>query len=159
MSGIAIERMAPDSPLAAAVLRAYFADVVSRYHGRRATDAEIDAAMREDPSDDLLPPSGLLLVAHRDGAAVGCGALRLLGDGLGEVMRVFVVPAARGAGLGSRLLAEIERAAREHDVATLRLDTRSDLVEARRLYARRGYAEVEPFNDGRWAQHWLAKSL
>jgi hypothetical protein len=37
----------------------------------------------------------------------------------------------------------------------LRLDTRQDLVEARVLYARHGFREVEPFNTGRYADHWL----
>lgn len=41
----------------------------------------------------------------------------------------------------------------------MRLDTRHDLVEARALYARTGYAEVEPFNDDQYAEHWFAKSL
>jgi hypothetical protein len=43
-------------------------------------------------------------------------------------------------------------------VARLRLDTRSELVEARRLYARHGYQEVAPFNDG-WADRWYEKPL
>lgn len=41
----------------------------------------------------------------------------------------------------------------------LRLDTRGDLVEARRLYERLGYREVPPFNAGRYAEHWLEKTL
>lgn len=45
-------------------------------------------------------------------------------------------------GLGARFVRELERLAREHAHTTLRLDTRSDLVEARRLYARLGYQEV-----------------
>jgi hypothetical protein len=39
------------------------------------------------------------------------------------------------------------------------LDTRSDLVEARALYARLGYAETEPHNDAPYAEHWFGKSL
>jgi hypothetical protein len=39
------------------------------------------------------------------------------------------------------------------------LDTRHDLVEARALYARLGYAETEPHNDDRYAEHWFAKNL
>jgi hypothetical protein len=31
-------------------------------------------------------------------------------------------------------------------------------MEARRLYARQGYHEVAPFNNG-WADLWLEKSL
>jgi hypothetical protein len=32
-------------------------------------------------------------------------------------------------------------------------------AEAGRLYARHGYREVAPFNDGRWADRWLEKAL
>jgi hypothetical protein len=44
-------------------------------------------------------------------------------------------------------------------VATLRLDTRSDLTEARRLYARHGYREVPAFSQGPYADHWFEKTL
>ena len=37
------------------MLRAYFADVASRYYGRQATEDEIAAAVRDEPSDDLAP--------------------------------------------------------------------------------------------------------
>ena len=52
--------MSPESAAARQVLRAYFAEVASRYYGRPATDEEVAAAMREEPSDDLTPPGGLL---------------------------------------------------------------------------------------------------
>jgi hypothetical protein len=41
----------------------------------------------------------------------------------------------------------------------LRLDTRHDLAEARRMYARHGYREVAPFNESPYADHWFAKPL
>ena len=141
------------------MLRAYFADVASRYYGRQATEDEIAAAMRDEPSDDLAPPHGLLLVAYEDGNVLGCAGLRLLPGQIAEVTRVFVVPDARGRGLGSRLLSRLEDHARGHGVSALRLDTRRDLVEARRLYARHGYREVRPFSHGPYADHWFEKCL
>ncbi len=149
--------MPPASDAARQVLRAYFAEVASRYYGRPATDEEVAAAMREEPSDDLTPPGGLLLVAVQDGAVLGCAGLRLLPGGIGEVTRVYVMPAARRRGLGSRLLDELETHARDHQVTTLRLDTRRDLVEARQLYARHGYTEVRPFSHGPYSDHWFVK--
>jgi len=41
----------------------------------------------------------------------------------------------------------------------LRLDTRRDLVEARRLYARHGYTEVRPFSAGPYSDHWYEKAI
>jgi GNAT superfamily N-acetyltransferase len=154
-----IEVMAPDGDTGRWVLRAYFDEVASRYYGRPATEDEIAAAMREEPSDDLALPRGLFLVAHEEAAVLGCAGLRLLPGLTGEVTRVFVVPAARRRGLGARLLDCLEDHARRHGVATLRLDTRRDLTEARRLYARHGYREALPFSHGSYADHWFEKTL
>lgn len=41
----------------------------------------------------------------------------------------------------------------------MRLDTRGDLTEARALYGRLGYHEVESFNDEPYAEHWFEKAL
>jgi len=176
---VSIEAVGPDSEAARAALRLYVDDVASRYYGRQATCAEIDAALADDPSDDLAAPDGVLLVAFAAAAAsadaasadaasasasslaavVGCAGLRVLPGGIGEVCRVFVTVSARGGGLGARLMAELERLARARDLRLLRLDTRHDLVEARRLYARLGFREVPPFNADRYAEHWFAKAL
>jgi ribosomal protein S18 acetylase RimI-like enzyme len=156
---LAIAVTSPVAAEACRILRAYFDDVAGRYFGRPATEAEIAAAMREDPSDDLTPPSGLLLVAREGGNVLGCAGLRLLPGQVAEVTRVFVVPAARGRGLGSRLLHCLEDHARQHRRSTLRLDTRRDLIEARRLYARHGYREVAPFRSGPYADYWFEKTL
>jgi ribosomal protein S18 acetylase RimI-like enzyme len=156
---VSILLMPPESEDARSVLRSYFDDIVSRYYGRQATADEIDSAMRDSPSDDLAPPRGLLLVARWEGAAIGCAGLRLLPSSLAEVKRVFVAPAGRGRGIASRLLRELEVAAHDHGVSRLRLDTRHDLVEARRLYARHRYEEVPAFNDDPYADHWFEKTL
>jgi GNAT superfamily N-acetyltransferase len=149
--------MDPRSAPARLILRRYFDEVVGRYHGRQATEHEIDSAIRDDPSDDLTPPGGMLLVARERRAALGCAGLRLLSGDEGQVKRLFVVPSARGTGLGERLMHEVEAQARELGVRELRLDTRGDLVEARRLYARIGYEETAPFNDQPYADHSFRK--
>ncbi|MGI4895429.1 MAG: GNAT family N-acetyltransferase [Janthinobacterium lividum] len=158
MNAVMIQRAAPTSPHAHRALRAYYDDIISRYYQRPAEPAEVEAVMQQESSDDLLPPHGLLLLACREDEVVGCVGLRILGK-IGEVTRVHVVATARGQGIGSRLLTAIEQEALDHDLQLLRLDTRSDLVEARRLYARHGFEEVEPFNTEFYANHWFAKRL
>lgn len=154
-----IKIVAPDTRGASKILRSYFDDVARTYYGRAATDDEIDAALLDDPSDDLAAPRGVFMVAWQGDVARGCAGLRLLPEGVGEVCRVFVVPHARHRGLGSLLMGEIEEVARTHARSVLRLDTRHDLVEARRLYAALGYDEVPAFNEDRYAEHWFARSL
>ncbi|MDQ6840694.1 MAG: GNAT family N-acetyltransferase, partial [Actinomycetota bacterium] len=77
----------------------------------------------------------------------------------GHVTRLFVVRSARRRGFGRQLLEEVEAAAANRGFTRLELDTRHDLVEARRLYVRFGFEEVPAFNDGPYAEHWYAKWL
>ena len=43
--------------------------------------------------------------------------------------------------------------------STIRLSTRSDLVEARAMYAKHGYVEIPRYGDDDFADHWLEKML
>ncbi|WP_344321595.1 GNAT family N-acetyltransferase [Streptomyces macrosporus] len=147
----------PDS---AALLRAYYDDIVGRHHGRPVTDAELDEVLAEEPSDDLTAPTGHFLVGRYGGRPAGCVGLRVLDAETAELTRLFVRPEARGTGGGRRLLEAAERAAREVlGARVMRLDTRGDLVEARALYARSGYAEIPDYNGARYAEHWFEKRL
>jgi GNAT superfamily N-acetyltransferase len=142
------------------MLRAYMTEMVDRYYGRPMPAERVDEAMAEDPSDDCT----VFLVAYRDAVpgrdeAVGCAALRVLTAQIGEVKRMYVHPAARRGGVGGALLDALAHRARERGLRALRLDTRSDLVEARALYARHGFVEIPAYNDGPYAEHWYEKSL
>jgi ribosomal protein S18 acetylase RimI-like enzyme len=72
---------------------------------------------------------------------------------------MWVAPAARGIGLGARLLAELEARAAAHQVRTLRLETNRALSEAIGLYRAAGYREVDAFNHEPYAHHWFEKTL
>ncbi|MCO5996608.1 GNAT family N-acetyltransferase [Actinoallomurus rhizosphaericola] len=145
----------PEPVGTAGLLRTYFTDVASRYYGRPATEAEVDAAMAEDPSDDL----ACFLVGRYEGVPSGCVGLRLIAPDVAELTRLYVLPAARRTGGGRALLEAAEDAAVRLGARTMRLDTRRDLVEARALYAAAGYREIEPYNHGPYADHWFEKHL
>ena len=72
---------------------------------------------------------------------------------------MWVAPAARGTGLGRRLLADLEARARDHGCTRVRLDTNRTLTEAIALYRTSGYREVAAFNDEPYAHHWFEKTL
>ncbi|WP_446214847.1 GNAT family N-acetyltransferase [Micromonospora sp. IBHARD004] len=133
-------------------------EMVTRYHRRPEWPGEVEAALAESPSDDLAPPTGLLLLAHHDGELAGCAGLRW-GPDWAELTRVYVRTSFRGRGGGAALLAAVERRARAAGVDRIRVDTRDDLVEARALYARHGYVEIPAYNDGKYAEHWFEKVL
>ncbi|MGW7003119.1 GNAT family N-acetyltransferase [Streptomyces sp. NPDC054933] len=153
-----------DGPIGTALLREYYTDIVHRYYrvhcGRDATRAEIDEALADEPSGHLAPPTGEFLVARHDGAVAGCAAVHLLAPRTAELSRVFIRPGSRRRGGGILLITAAERVARQTlGAALLRLDTRNDLVEARALYARLGYAEIPAYNNSPYAQHWFEKPL
>ncbi|MGR6319588.1 GNAT family N-acetyltransferase [Micromonospora soli] len=148
----------PAAPEAATLLREYLAEMVRRWHRRPERPDEVDAALAESPSHDLVAPTGLLLLAHHDGNLAGCAGLRWR-PRWAELTRVYLRPAHRGAGGGAALLAAVEAHAGAAGADRIRLDTRTDLVEARALYARHGYAEIPAYNDDRYAQHWFEKLL
>ena len=109
--------------------------------------------------DDFLAPRGCLLMARLFGEPIGCGALRTLAPRIGEIKRMWIAPEARGLGLGTRLLAELEREARRRRMRAVRLDTNQSLREALQLYRASGYREIARFNENPYAHHWFEKSL
>jgi putative acetyltransferase len=99
---------------------------------------------------DYAPPTGSFLLAEDLAAAghgvyLGCVGLRRIADGVGEIKRLYTVPAARGRGAG-RLLAEgIVTAARQMGYAKLLLDTLPGMREAQALYASLGFKSTAAY--------------
>ncbi|WP_243057131.1 GNAT family N-acetyltransferase [Nocardioides sp. SR21] len=156
---IRIVEVAPTSPPAEQALHAYLDDVASRYYGRPATDAELEAALAEHPTDDLVAPHGVFLLAMLDDEVCGCVGLVRVEDQVGEVRRLYVGREHRRLGLGRRLMTEVEHRCRAMGMVELRLDTRRDLVESQRLYASLGYRETPPHSGGPYSDHWYRKRL
>ena len=96
----------------------------------------------------LLARQATMLVARIDARAVGCGGYIALEPGIGELTRIFVEPAARGAGLGRRLVVAIEGAAHAAGIRTMRLETGVQSAEAIGLYRALGYVPR-----GRFGRH------
>ncbi|MFH8575399.1 GNAT family N-acetyltransferase [Streptomyces zaomyceticus] len=148
-----------DTPDAAALRRDYYDDVASRYWKRPATKAELDEGLTNDGVELLTPPTGQFLVARHEGRAAGCGGVLLLDEDRAELTRIFLRHAFRGLGGAGSLLAELERSARELGARRMVLNTRLDLIEARALYTRHGYAEIPAYCTGPYMDIWYGKDL
>jgi GNAT superfamily N-acetyltransferase len=124
-----------DSPVAAALWRAYYTEVSDRWyllHENHRTDpAELEREIAARTGAELAPPHGQLLVARHEGAAAGSAGVRLLDATTAELTRVFLYEGMRGRGGATRLVTAAEDAARELGAKVMILDTRNDLVEAR----------------------------
>lgn len=95
------------------------------------------------------PDTTVFIARDASGAAVGMGALKRHGDGLGEVKRMYTRPAARGFGIAARIVSEIEALARREHLARLALETGSvaSFCAAWRVYERQGFTRCGAFLD------------
>ena len=144
----------PSSQDARWCIEQYFTELGQRFETGFDPTLGISAHAHE-----LVPPAGLLLVARLREEPVGCGALKLHENTVGELKRMWVAPRARGLGLGRRLLLALEHEARQAGMTILHLETNRTLIEAIELYRHSGYQEVEAFNDEPYAHHWFEKRL
>jgi putative acetyltransferase len=99
----------------------------------------------EHLTNEYAAPAGAFLLAEENGAFFGCVGVRQFSDGVGEVKRLYVSPAARGRAVG-RLLAEgIVAAAKELGYTRLLLDTLPSMKEAQSLYISLGFKPTAPY--------------
>jgi GNAT superfamily N-acetyltransferase len=124
------------------------AELIVRYGGLDAGELGLTEAMFE-------PPRGSFLVArvHRGQEAatqrpVGGVGLRSLGEGVGEVRRLWVDPSRRGGGVGRALMARLERSALELGFKSLVLATGDRQPEAVWLYGATGWTRLSTDSDG-----------
>jgi DNA-binding MarR family transcriptional regulator/GNAT superfamily N-acetyltransferase len=110
-------------------------------------------------SHEVAPPSGVFLVARVNGQPAGCGGLKTLGPGSGEIVRMWVDRAHRGLGIGVRILEALEEQAASLGHASVRLYTNRSLGEGLAMYRSHGYVEIDRYNDDPYANHWFEKRL
>ena len=152
--------------LAAITVEAVDGSSADARHCLAAYAADIDERFPEgfDPSALVRPhevsgAAGAFLVAYEEGRPVGCGALRGLSPGVGEIRHVWVHPGARRLGLARRILDGLEREAVARGHGIVRLDTHAALTEAQAMYRACGYAEIPRYDDNTYAAYWFEKRL
>ena len=145
---VAIAPEDPESADARWCLDHYFAELTERFEPQF------------DPQQTL--PVGRLdvfVVARLTGQPAGCGGLKTLAPGVGELVRMWIDRPHRGLGIGTRLLESLEAEAGARGHRTLRLYTNRSLAEAQAMYKRHGYAEIERYNADPCATNFFEKSL
>jgi putative acetyltransferase len=97
----------------------------------------------------LAVPSITFWTVRDDGALLGCGALKELSAEHGEIKSMRTATAARGRGVGTRMLAHIlaEADARRYSRVSLETGAQDFFAPAKRLYQRAGFTRCDPFGD------------
>jgi GNAT superfamily N-acetyltransferase len=144
----------PGSADARWCLAHYFAELDARFEQRFDPTRVLPVEQMH-----LSPPSGAFLLARVDGRPAGCGVLRTLSPGVGEIARMWVDSAHRGLGIGRRILEALEEQAVALGFDRVRLDTNKALDEAKAMYRGSGYVEIARYNENPYADHWFEKRL
>ncbi len=139
---ISIERADLLAETSRALILALNRELAEMYPQAGANHFELD-------SEEVAPGRGGFFVARRGGAPVGCGALRKLDAETAELKRMYVAPAARGTGLGRRLVETLEAEARALGVRRLVLETGTLQHAALALYRNVGFAPIPLFGEYR----------
>lgn len=153
MSSLRFERSDPEQPPASELLAEMRVELNDVYESFNRLD---------NPSlvpDELRDPDGAYLVGFEGAEVVAGGGLRRLDDGVAEIKRMFVRPAARSRGVARALLDALEQTAKELGYQKVRLDTGPKQVHGLALYRSAGYVDVPPYNDNPFACFWGEKVL
>ena len=101
------------------------------------------------PIDGLKSRDIRFFTLREDRVLLGCGALKRLGGGHGEVKSMRTTNAALGRGVGKAMLDHIVATARIEGITRLSLETGSteQFAAANRLYEKEGFERTGPFGD------------
>ena len=160
-----IRDMIPDDPdrsLVRELFWEYLQWANARVNEEFAVDFDIASMLEQDMEtlEKFEPPSGrLLLATTMAGQVVGIGCLKHLRDGIGEIKRMYVRPAARGTGLGRALLESLLAKAKQAGYSHVRLDSAGFMEAAHSLYRSAGFREIESYPESEippeFQKHWV----
>jgi GNAT superfamily N-acetyltransferase len=153
VSGARFVACDPEQPPASELLAEMAVELNALYE--RADRLDLPVLL---PSE-LRAPLGTYVVGWEGQAAVAGGGLRHFAEGVAEIKRMFVRPAARSRGIAGELLTTLERAARSLGYRSVRLDTGPKQPHAESLYRRAGFAPMAAYNDNPFASFWGEKNV
>lgn len=104
-------------------------------------------------ADDLRKPEIRFFTLREDGVLLGCGALKRLADGNGEIKSMRTARTALGRGVGKAMLDQLIAEGRKSGMTRLSLETGSTpaFAAALRLYEREEFRPCGPL--GGYAEH------
>jgi len=105
---------------------------------------------------------GEVYLAKEDDKIVGVVTTAVEGEDL-AIGQIGVDPSKQGEGIGSWLIQQVEKVAREKNLETLSLETAEIMTDLLRLYERHGFKEVKrappAHEDDRYLRVYMSKRL
>jgi ribosomal protein S18 acetylase RimI-like enzyme len=111
---------------------------------------EADREIFRDPETLILEPGGQIFFALAGGEVVGTCAMLRHGSEDCEIAKMAVAPAARGRGVGDRLMEASIRHALESGARRISIVSNTVLEPAIRLYRKHGFVPVPLSADDRY---------
>ena len=84
-----------------------------------------------------------VIICYENNTAIGCGAFKAYEPKVAELKRMFVLPEARGKGIASKIVNELENWAKEEGYTSCILESSCRLENAITLYKKTGF-EIIP---------------
>jgi len=155
----------PIAPGDAAALASVIRSTLSEFGAAKPGTAYYDAATDHLPELFAATPRSAYFVAERGGEVLGGGGIfpteNLPADTV-ELVKLYLLPAARGLGVGKALIQQCLDAARAAGYARVYLETTEELTQAIPLYEHLGFSYLSEAlgNSGHFGcQIWMIKAV
>lgn len=132
---------AADNPVVAHIIRTVMTEFGAVGHGFSIMDPEVDQMYQAYQA-----PSSVYFVIEQGEVIKGCGGVASLvgGEaGVGELKKMYFLPALRGLGYGRKLINLLEKEAKALGYRQLYIETLASMESANRLYQRSGYEQLD----------------
>lgn len=155
----------PIAPGDAAALAGVIRGTLSEFGAAKPGTAYYDASTDHLPELFAATPRSAYFVAERGGEVLGGGGIfptQGLPANTVELVKLYLLPAARGRGVGKALINHCLEAARTNGYARLYLETTEELTQAIPLYEKLGFTYLPAAlgDSGHFGcQIWMIKSV
>ena len=146
---------------AAALIREYLKWLNDRLTRDYGMEFDVETMVQSDISDPhkFHPPQGRFYLARYNGEVAGVGCLKKLEPSVGEVQRMYVLPAHRGKGIGRAITNRLVMDAREIGYRQLKLESLEFLDAAHSLYRSVGFKQIDPYAHNSMESYQRAEQL
>jgi GNAT superfamily N-acetyltransferase len=120
---------------------------------------DVEDVVEETMTEMFQQPGSHVVLAYEGPEPTGMGCLRVIGDEMGEIKRMYTRPAFRRRGIGREVLECLLQEARLMGYTRIRLDTPRFMKPAQSLYRSHGFREIAEYPESEIApenrMHWL----